>query len=68
MRRLLRVCHQGEASFSADPRVDAFRQGEQNVGAWIVTALRTHAMDLMRVMEDEERKTESDDVAPKETE
>jgi hypothetical protein len=56
MRRIIAVTKLGEpTTFSPDPRFDAFVQGGQNVGKWIVTELRSHCMKEMRLMEDEDR-------------
>lgn len=44
---LLAQCHIYQTSFDPDPHVAAFKEGERNIGLWLVQAINRTCPDLM---------------------
>jgi len=52
---LLRQCELGSVAFYETDRISNFILGHQNVGHKVVAELRRNCLDMVRLMEDEER-------------
>jgi len=52
---IIKDCGVGDIAYRESGRLTAFALGQQNFGHMLVAKLRTYCLELMRLMEDEDR-------------